>query len=146
MATMRWEEVEDHTADTGLKVWGKSPEECIMAAVIGFVNLVTDPATLVIDEDTKIEVEIWFDTDDGADACMHDVLNSLLYRLEVNDQLPVAITEAHMAGEYFVLSCHFGKWVQDISESKTEIKAITWQDLRLSETEAGWFGYVIFDI
>jgi len=144
---MRWEEVEDHTADTGLKVWGKSPEECILAAVIGFVNLVTDPKTLVIDPlETRCEDEAWYDTDDGADATMHDVLNDLLYNLEVGDRLPVAITRCEMAGEFFVLGCHYGKWVQDISESKTEIKAITWQDLRLSETETGWYGYVIFDI
>ncbi len=144
---MRWEEVEDHTADTGLRLWGKSPEECIMAAVIGFVNLVTDPATLVIDEDTKMETQTYFDTDDGADSCMHDVLNWLLYDLEVSDRLPVAITRCHMEGEFFVLGVHFGKWVQDISESKTEIKAITWQDLELRETEKGvWKGYVIFDI
>ncbi len=144
---MRWEEVEDHTADTGLRLWGKSPEECIMAAVIGFVNLVTDPATLVIGPGAKQDIEIWFDTDDGADTCMHDVLNSLLYRLEVHDQLPVAITRCSMQGEWFVLGAHFGKWVQDISESKTEIKAITWQDLELRETEKGvWKGYVIFDI
>ena len=143
---MRWEEVEDHTADTGLKVWGKSPEECIMAAVIGFVNLVTDPATLVIDEDTKMDCETWFDTDEGADVCLHDVLNWLLYDLEVGDRLPVVITECSMHGEFFVLGVRHGKWVQDISTSKTEIKAITWQDLRLSETETGWFGYVIFDI
>ena len=117
-----------------------------MAAVIGFVNLITNPKTLVIDEESKQEIEHWFDTDDGADACMQDVLNQLLYKLEVHDRLPVVITEAHMAGEDFVLGYRTGKWVQDISESRTEIKAITWQDLRLSETETGWFGYVIFDI
>ena len=143
---MRWEEVEDHTADTGLKLWARTPELCIVAAVIGFVNLTTDPKTLVIDEETKQEIEHWFEVDDGADACMHDVLNQLLYRLEVHDRLPVIITEAHMSGEYFVLTYRTGKWVQDISESRTEIKAITWQDLRLEETDKGWEGYVIFDI
>lgn len=143
---MRWEEIEDHTADTGLKVWGKSAEECIMAAVIGFVNLVTDPATLVIDEDSKWDVQTWYDTDDGVDVCMLDVLNDLIYNLEVNDKLPAAILRAEMSGEFFVLGLHHGKWVQDISTSKAEIKAITWQDLRLSETEDGWFGYIVFDI
>ncbi|MCK5291849.1 MAG: archease [Thermoplasmata archaeon] len=144
---MRWKEVEDHTADTGLHLWGKTPEECIMAAVIGFVNLVTDPGTLVIDEDTKIDSETWYDTDDGADVTLLDVLNDLLYDLEVNDRLPVAILTAEMSGEWFVLGCRTGKWVQDISTSKTEIKAITWQDLELRETEKGvWKGYVIFDI
>jgi SHS2 domain-containing protein len=143
---MRWEEVEDHMADTGLEVWGKSPEECIMAAVIGFVNLVTDPKTLVIDEDTKMDDQQWFDTDDGADVCMHDVLNSLLYRLEVGDRLPVAITECNMQGEFFVLGCRYGKWVQGVSESGTEIKAITWQELVLEQREDEWYGHVIFDI
>ncbi len=143
---MRWEEVEDHTADTGLRLWGKSAEECILAAVIGFVNLTTDPKTLVIDEDTKYDEEAWYDTDDGADVTLLDVLNDLLYDLEVNDKLPVAILRAEMAGEFFVIGYHYGKWVQDISTSRTEIKAITWQDLRLEETESGWEGYVIFDI
>ncbi|MCK5319564.1 MAG: archease [Anaerolineales bacterium] len=144
---MRWEEVEDHTADTGLKVWGKSPEECILGAVIGFINLTTDPKTLVIDEETKLDVETWFDTDDGPDVCLHDVLNWLLYDLEVSDRLPVAITTCEMAGEFFVLGVHHGKWVQDISESRTEIKAITWQDLTFEmQEDGGWYVYIIFDI
>lgn len=146
MATVRWEEVEDHTADTGLKLWGKSAEECIMAAVIGFVNLVTDPDTLVIDEDTRLDEEAWYDTDDGADVTLLDVLNDLLYDLEVNDKLPVAIIRCEMAGEFFVLGIHYGKWVQDISTSKTEIKAITWQDLVLEQRGEEWYGHVIFDI
>ena len=143
---MRWEEVEDHTADTGLKVWGKSPEECILAAVIGFVNLITDPATLVIDKDTEYDTRAWYDTDDGADVTLLDVLNDLLYDLEINDKLPVVITECSMQGEFFVLGVRTGKWVQDISTSKTEIKAITWQDLTLEQRGEEWYGYVIFDI
>ncbi len=144
---MRWEEVEDHTADTGLRLWGKSAEECILVAVVGFINLITDPKTLVIDEDTKYDEEAWYDTDEGAEICMRDVLNDLLYDLEVSDKLPVAILRAEMAGEFFVMGYHYGKWVHGISTSRTEIKAITWQDLELRETEKGvWKGYVIFDI
>ncbi len=143
---MRWEEVEDHTADTGLKVWGKSPEECIMAAVIGFINLTTDPSTLVIDENTKYDEETWYDTDEGADVLMQNVLNDLLYTLEVRGKLPVAILRAEMAGEWFVISYHYGKWVQDISTSKMEVKAITWQGLVLEQRGEEWYGYVIFDI
>lgn len=144
---MRWKEVEDHTADTGLILSGKSAEECILAAVIGFINLTTDPKTLVIDSDTKLDEETWYDTDDGADVCMRDVLNDLLYDLEVKDRLPVAILTAEMAGEFFVMGYHYGKWVQGISTSRMEIKAITWQNLELRETEKGvWKGYVIFDI
>lgn len=143
---MRWEEVEDHTADTGLKVWGKSPEECIMAAVIGFVNLTTDPITLAIDDETECDSEVWYDTEDGIDVTLRDVLNDLLYALDVSGRLPVTILRAEMDGEFFVLGCHYGKWVHGISTPRMEIKAVTWQNLRLSEVENGWYGYVIFDI
>lgn len=144
---MRWEEVEDHTADTGLKVWGRTPELCIAAAIVGFVNLVTDPDTLVVDMETTGGTELWLDADEDLDVLLRDVLDHLLYQLEVRDRLPMTIMDVRIVDdEFFVLDTHMGKWVQDISTSKTEIKAVTWQDLRLSETENGWFGYVIFDI
>ena len=144
---MRWEEVEDHTADTGLKVWGRTPELCIAAAIVGFVNLVTDPGTLVVDMETTGGVELWLDADEDLDVLLRDVLDHLLFQLEVRDRLPMTIMDVRIVDdEFFVLDTHMGKWVQDISTSKTEIKAVTWQDLRLSETENGWFGYVIFDI
>lgn len=144
---MRWEEISDHTADTGLKVWGRTPELAIVAAIVGFVNLTTDPKTLVIDQETVGGTEVWLDFYGELDMALRDVLDQLLYELEVLDRLPVAIVDVRIeSNEYIVIDCHFGKWVQGISESRTEIKAITWQDLRLSETEDGWFGYVVFDI
>jgi len=144
---MRWEEISDHTADTGLKVWGRTPELCIAAAIIGFVNLTTDPGTLVVDMETKGGIELWIDADGDLDVLLRDVLDHLLYWLDVYDRLPMTIMDVRIEGdEFFVLDTHMGKWMDGISESRTEIKAITWQDLRLSETDNGWFGYVVFDI
>jgi SHS2 domain-containing protein len=144
---MRWEEISDHTADTGLKVWGRTPELCIAAAIVGFVNLTTDPKTLVVDMETIGGTEIWLDADEDLDILLRDVLNDLLYSLETRDRLPMTIMDVRIVdNEFFVLDTHMGKWVDGVSESRTEIKAITWQDLRLSETEDGWFGYVVFDI
>jgi SHS2 domain-containing protein len=144
---MRWEEISDHTADTGLKVWGRTPELALAAAVVGFVNLVTDPGTLVVDMETRGGTELWLDFTGDLDIALRDLLNELLYFLEVKDKLPMTIMAVDIIdNEFLVLDTHFGKWVDGISESRTEIKAITWQDLRLSETENGWFGYVVFDV
>lgn len=143
---MRWKEISDHTADTGLKVWGRTPELAIVAAIVGFVNLTTDPKTLVVDPMLTAGIEHWYDADMDLDVLMREILDDLLYDLEVNDTLPMVIERAEFSDGFFVLGTIQGKWVDGVSESRTEIKAITWQDLRLSETEDGWFGYVVFDI
>lgn len=137
-----WREF-DTTADTGIEVRSNHIADLFITAAIAFTEMTTDPSTLEVGKLEGIKVEC---ATEETDIMLREMLDHLLYQLEVNDKLPIRIASISFTDNIIHLDCVWGHWIQGKSESKTEIKAVTYHMLKVEETEDGWYGRVVFDI
>jgi len=143
-----WREY-DTTADTGIEVEGKSPEDVFVTAGHAFAALTTNPTTIKMTERHEISVS---DVDD--DLLLVDFLNELLYLLETEDFVPVQFRKARYCGDYpstepklFSVIALGGKWIEGEHESRTEIKAVTYHALKFEKVKRKeYYARVVFDI
>jgi SHS2 domain-containing protein len=131
----------DHTADLGVEIFGHTREDLFVHAVLAIVELTTDAKRIAPDLEKRFTVE-------GADQTdlFINYLREVLYLINGEGFLPrgVSIDEFHsrrltatLRGEYFNTKKH---------RINKEIKAVTYHQAAVTETEKGWKGRVIFDV
>ena len=136
-----WLEFLEHTADAGILVQAADLKELFARAAWGMFSLVTDVAAIRLVERSRIRIE-------ARDrlALMVNWLSELNYR---------HVTEHRLFGKFVIVEiCE--KWLSaevhgerfDPSRHKvfTEIKAVTFHDLRLQRDDQGWKAQIIFDL
>lgn len=136
-----WREY-DTTADTGLEVWGNNLPDLFATAGLAFTSLTTDIDTLKPEVSRIIDVE-----SRGSDIQFRDFLDELLFILDTEDLLPLGFSNFEFYVNGFTCKGLFGKWIDGVHESRTEIKAVTYHllDVRLLE-DGLYYGRVVFDI
>jgi SHS2 domain-containing protein len=139
-------ETVEHTADIGLRVWGRSLEEMFEQAAAGMISL------LVTREGTRSTErrELVIEAADREEALV-SFLQELLYLYEVERFIPAAVrvvsagpsgARCRLEGEAFDPNRH---------RPRTDIKAATYHDLNVSRTLSRtggvrWESVIIFDI
>jgi len=133
-------EVIDHTADVGLKVYGKDLKELFINAVCGLFGLIIDLEKVGID--IRIQVSL---KEDNREELLVSWLNELIFRFSARNFIPKkfkinkitdSMIKAEVLGEKLDLSKH---------EVLSEIKAATYHDLEIKKTKDGLEAQVIFD-
>ena len=138
----RWEEF-DTTADTGLEVWANSYIELLITAAMAFTEMTTDPKTLTEYGWRKEEMDIEGDVDE----MFREFLDFFLFRLDTESILPVSIKNLVIyPGHGVEAEVEYHEWTHEKSESRTEIKAVTWHMLKVEKKYDQWYGRVVFDI
>ena len=138
---MKRYETFDHTADMGIRAFGRTVEEVFVRAAEALFDVLTDLDS--IREDLTREVEI-----KGADRedLLVRWLGELLYLCEGEGylfrefsiiQLTPTSLKATARGERFDPARH---------EFKTEIKAVTYHQVEVAQKDGMWVGKVIVDI
>ena len=136
----------EHTADIGLRVWGRSPNELFEQAALGMITLLTDPARVR----PELEREIVLEAADLEEALV-SWLQELIYLFEVERFLAAEFqvaaasssgVRARVRGERFDRTRH---------ETRMDIKAATYHNLHIQKLRAAdgtdrWETVVIFDI
>lgn len=143
-----WREY-DTTADTGIEVEGRSPEDVFVTAGHAFAALTTNPTTIKMTERHEIRV---YDVEN--DLLLVNFLNELLYLLETEDFVPVQFRKAYHVNDLpssepklFSVIALGGKWEKGVHESRTEIKAVTYHALKFEKVKRKvWNARVVFDI
>lgn len=131
----------EHTADVGLNVSADDLNTLFAEAARGFLSILVDEPTQVLPKQAVgIEVE-------GPDLeyLLFDWLNELLFRFETEhlllSEFDVSVDErgltAQARGEIFQPERH---------KLAHEVKAITYHQLEVKETSAGWQARFIVDI
>jgi SHS2 domain-containing protein len=138
-----WKEIEDHTADAGIEVRSNHIADLFITAAIAFTELSTNPSTLEVANIDRIRIEC---ATDELDIMLREMLARFLYELDVNDRLPIRVTSIGFSDNVVTLECIWGNWIDGKSESKMEIKAVTYHMLEVTQVEEGWYGKVLFDI
>jgi SHS2 domain-containing protein len=136
----RFREIE-HTADLGIEAEGENPAELFTAAAEGLYALIADPAEIEPRQTISVSA-----VGDGWEELLQAWLSELLAEFNLRGFIgkQCAITRiernavaARLEGEPLDLKRH---------RFHTEIKAVTYHDLRVWQDEGVWRARVIFDV
>jgi len=136
MPSFRFEELE-HTADLALKVHGHSLEEIFANAAYGMFSLMADLEGL----EPTISHEISLESLDY-EALLVDWLNELLYLHEVEEEIYTRFEIETLSSSALSATV----WGAKMAASKLTVKAATFHDLEIKETEDGYLATVVFDV
>ena len=131
----------EHTADIGLHAYGSTLSELYIHAAQGMESLMVSPEQVHILVCREVEVE-------GYDSLSLLIawLNELIFLFDAEfllfSQFEIeSLTETHLKGR---------AWGEPYDEQRHElssaIKAVTWHDAAIEQTEDGYKACIIFDI
>ncbi len=139
-------ELRDHTADIAVAANADSMTDVFEATAAGFVAATCQEEPAGTGERYSITV-----TAETPDALLFDYLDELIYRRDVRAGLPVdhqieSIDHRPTSGD--------DAWCLEASArdapladlAARELKAVTYSEMRLEETDDGWEAYVVFDV
>ncbi|HID61297.1 MAG TPA: archease [Anaerolineae bacterium] len=136
MPSLRFEEVE-HTADLALKVHGHSLEEIFANAAYGLFSLMADLENL----SPNISREVHLEAPDR-ESLLVDWLNELLYLHEVEEEIYIRFEIETLSSTTLSATV----WGINKKSSKVTVKAATFHNLEIKETEDGYLATVVFDV
>jgi SHS2 domain-containing protein len=130
----------DHTADVGILVTAPTLGVLFETAAFALTELITDVEGLKLKVERQIQLE-----ENEIETLLVSWLQELLYLLD---------TEQLVFGRFKVnvkdCSLNADVWGEpfnpEIHTSKTEIKAVTYHQLEVIESDQGWKAQVIFDL
>jgi SHS2 domain-containing protein len=131
----------DHTADLGVRAFGRTPEELFAHAAEALFEVLTDLRSVRAELTRVVEVQ-GTDLEDLLVRWLGELLylcdgQGYLFREFAILRLTPTSLKAEARGERFDPARH---------EFKTEIKAVTYHQARVSQMEGVWTGQVIFDL
>ena len=134
----------DHTGDVGVTLSAPTLDALFREAAAALTDTITDAAAVRPSSEDEISLDA-----PTLDDLMVEWLNELLYRFEVRNLLPadatvtVAETDDGCSLTGRILSEAFDPLRHSI---KVLIKGVTYHQLEIRRTDAGWETSVIFDI
>jgi SHS2 domain-containing protein len=138
---MRRYEILDHTADIGLIVHGKDLKSLFENAGEGFFDLITDLSAVK----TRVNKRILL-AGESLERLMVDWLSELLYLHEV-EYLLFKEFAVESIGENGLKGVVKGEPFQEgVHVIKTEIKAVTYHQIKVEKVKEGWKAQIIFDL
>jgi SHS2 domain-containing protein len=136
-----WLEPLDHTADTGIVVWGQTLPELFARAAWGMFSIITEPDQVaeMMEESVCVEAP-------DREALMIQWLSELNFR-HVTRNLVFSRFEV-WAWDPKKLAARVGGELIDPSRHTiyTEIKAVTFHGLEIQPDREGWRAQIIFDL
>ena len=136
MPSFRFEEVE-HTADLALKVHGQSLEEIFANAAYGLFSLMADLENL----SPSFNREVRLGAPDR-ESLLVDWLNELLYLHEVEEEIYTRFEIESLSSTALSATV----WGTKMKAGELTVKAATFHDLEIRETEGGYMTTVVFDV
>ena len=130
----------DHTADAGILVKAETLEGMFETAALGFSELITrvDSLNCLIQRQFRLQ-------EDDIETLLVSWLQELLYLLDTED-LIFGRFRVHLKDLTLKATAWGEVFDPEIHTMKTEIKAVTYHQLKVVEDEQGWRAQVIFDI
>lgn len=129
-----------HTADTGVEATADTLAELLRNLADGMFGLMGTLDPCLSDHGIEAEVE-----SASYEDLAVDVLSELLYHSEV-ENLFLCWFEMEMAGRTRVRIRAAGIANADVDLTGPPIKAVTYHDVAVTETDEGWYGRVYFDV
>jgi SHS2 domain-containing protein len=131
----------DHTADLGLRIRAGDLNTLFAEAALALTSLFVEDSG-AIRPARRLEVAL---PADAVEYLLFDWLRGILYHFEVDGML-VARCDARIDADGLHAVLEGEPLDPSRHELAHEVKAITYHDLRVEQTEAGWLAEVIVDI
>ncbi len=131
----------DHTADVGLRAWGRDLPELFEEAAAALIETLLDPATVRREQAVTVRAR-------GQDAedLLVGWLEELVFLSEAENFAPAAakveeLSENAVRGTVWGEPMDPGRhWL------RSEVKAVTYHDLAIQETETGYAVEIVLDV
>lgn len=131
----------DHTADFGIEVMGTDQKKLYANTALAMFDLITNCNDLDGKNSAELKVQ-------GSDYCdlMVNWLRELLYlwngkQLLIKEVDMISFSEKNLSAEVT-----YDRFDPDVHEVKNEIKAVTYHQINVEQTNYGWKARVIFDV
>ncbi len=136
--TNRRFEVVDHTADWALRVFGRDLEQLLAHAAQGMNSLlVADPATIPLDEERHVEIAAF-----DVEGLLVEWLSELAYWAEAEQLVFTKHEFQQVTPTQMQATVRGGRALELLKH----IKAVTYHNLAIIETEDGLEATVVFDV
>lgn len=131
----------EHTADIGLKVYGKNKQELFINSALGLCDTIADVEKVESKKEEKIKVEA-----ENIEELLVGWLSELLFKFDVDNMLYSKFEIEHLKDNFVSARIYGEKADFDKHNLKTEIKAITYHGLEIRKEDGMWIVKIIFDI
>ncbi len=139
-------ELIEHTADIGVKAFGKTIEELFENVAIGMYNIICENFSSVRNS-LKYENEF---LEPDLETLLVSFLNDLLFQTFINRKLfykfEIKINQAENNFYKIFFICYGENYDEKIHGHIFEIKSATFHDLKIKKTSEGFECVVIFDV
>ena len=134
-------ELIDHTADIGIKVYGKDIAELFKNAAFAMFDIIADLSSLK----NSVTVDIKKDAPNSEEllvAWLDELLYNFYTKGLIFSQFEIVdLNDSHITAKAF--GRHIG---ENRSRLKTEIKAVTYHELKIENKNNIWQTQLIFDV
>jgi SHS2 domain-containing protein len=137
MANKKYEFIE-HTADIGVRAFGRNPEEVFINSASGMFAIIADTRRIKPKEQVEIRQKAA-----GYDELLRQWLAELLYQFNASGIIFKEFIIRSLS-QNAIEAIARGENMPD--KIKTEIKAVTYHELAFKKTKDGYEAKVIFDV
>lgn len=137
-------EVIEHTADIGLRIYGRSLNELFCHAGQGLFYLITD-VDKTASQTGPERISFHLKGKDEGDLLLA-WLRELLYTFSAKGLVLTDFRFEALSGRELKASALGNPFDPDCDEQKYEVKAVTYHQFKIERTKKGWLAEVIFDI
>ena len=135
-------ELIEHTADVGIKAYGKNPHHLFSNSAYGMFSLITDLSTVSPKE--KIGIKL---TSLSREELLIAWLNELLYHFNQSKILLKKFNIKELNGEHLLAEVFGERYDKKKHRLKMEVKAATYHQLKIEQvTNNRWQAKIIFDV
>ena len=138
---MKKYELLEHTADFGIRAWGKTQKELFINAAAGMYEIIADISKIA----PKVSVNIEIESEDK-DQLLKDWLSELLYYLNNKGILLSEFKIDKIDDKHIKSEAKGEKIDKQRHELRHEVKAVTYHHLRIEEKEGLLTTEIIFDV
>ena len=130
----------NHTADVAVEATGATLGETVAAVADGMTAAMCED---VPDGGDRTTLSV---TAEGREALLFDYLDRLIYERDVRSVLPVDNSATvDLADRGWRVDAAY-RGVPLSAVTARDLKAVTYSEMDLSETDEGWRAYVVFDV
>ena len=138
---MKKYEIIDHTADIGLRAWGKDLSELFVNAAVGMFKIVADTKNAQADQTVNIKLKA-----PNIEELFLSWLSELLYQSNAKGIVFTEFAIETLSDKSLTAHAKAYKLSREKESLNTEIKAVTYHQLKIEKTANIYQGQVIFDI
>jgi len=138
---MKTYEVIDHTADMGIKAYGRTKRALFKNAAEGMFDLIVDKKNILLKK--KIEIDI---KAPDIKELFVSWLRELLYQYSAKGMIFKKITILNFSDTRIFAEACGEKMNLKKHVFKNDLKAVTYHDFDIKKVKDGWQAQVIFDV